>query len=172
MQSTNISKIYSIYHLLITDYVEGMERIWYLCDEFGHKSFAEYYYQVDLAEYKGFIPENYETTGLVTSSYKNLNPSILGHLHNSVISGMKDQKLLPKMLVIVLDDDLLKAIVDQNDTSSYTWGKVIHWMITDIKRMLGSYKEYLPKKSYRVGEPHIYSSRLHSIKIFGTIPTM
>ena len=59
------------------------------------------------------------------------------------------------MVIVVPDDDLFRFIEKKNDTSSFTWGKIIHWIMMEMTKTVKAYKELLLKKSQRLGEPFI-----------------
>ena len=92
-------------------------------------------------------------TGLVTKNFSNLNPSLMGRLRNSLVNGIKDQKTLPKMVVIIPDQDIIDMFLHKNDISSYTWGKIIYWLMSEYNKIIQSYKEFLPEKAKRKNHP-------------------
>ena len=135
-------------------YIKGIEKIWFISDDFGSKSYAEHYFQWEPSSFQSYALENYECSGLISSS-ASLNTSFLSRIRNSFISGIADQTTFPKLVVLVLDDELIDSVVKQNDTSSYTIGKVLHWLMSELDKSVRVMKEdYLLNKSKRANEPH------------------
>ena len=79
-------------------------------------------------------------------------PSMLGRLRNQLTNAIKLHKLLPKLIVVVLDDDLIDFLIQKNAMTSFTLEKVVHWLMKQFSRVVASYKELIPKKS--VGEKY------------------
>ena len=75
-------------------------------------------------------------------------------MRNSLVNGIFDQKYLPKLVVVVPDADILRFIEQRNDTSSYTWGKMLHWLMSEFAKIVKDYKDLLPVKAKQPGEPH------------------
>ena len=112
------------------------------------------------------MKDNYEVSGLLATGHTELNPNVPGRIRNALIRGIKDQILLPKMVIVVPDDDLLRFIQNKNDTSSFTWGKIIHWIMMEMTKTVKAYKELIPKKSQRLGEPFIIWIEAPEHKLF------
>ena len=63
--------------------------------------------------------------------------------------------MLPKYLVIVLDNDLIKYLNFYDFGVSEALGKLISYLMTEIDRMISSQRDYLPKKCKRYNMPAI-----------------
>ena len=141
----------------LPDYIRGLEKVWYISDEFGFRSFEEHYFQKNMMlkpDDKSYVTQHYEVSGFMTSSTKNLNRTMIGRFRNSLVKGLKDQVYLPKPIVLVPDDDILMMIQALNDTSSFTWGKILHWLMIEMVRSVAAQKDYLPVKSKKCTESH------------------
>ena len=65
-----------------------MEKIWFISDDFGFKSYAEFYFQRD--DLRSYIKENYEMTGLVTKKFFESQPQFNGK--NEKLTGEWHQR--------------------------------------------------------------------------------
>ena len=74
---------------------------------------------------------------------------------NQLCRAIKDQTFLPRIIVVVPYNDILMYIVGKNNTSSFTIGKVLHWLMSEFEKLIGIQKDYLPIKSKRDLLPHI-----------------
>ena len=79
-----------------------------------------------------------------------------------VVTGIECQyngKLLPlpKIIVVVPDDDIIKLFCDKEYASGITkpLSRVLNYIMTEHERAISAYKEFLPAKSLRVEYPHI-----------------
>ena len=84
-----------------------------------------------------------------------LDPSPFSRICNSLLGAIKEQMVLPRLIVIVPDDNIVSYIESRNDTSSYTIGKIIHWMMSEFNKLIASQKDFLPNKAKCTGLPHI-----------------
>ena len=54
--------------------------------------------------------DNFEVVGFMNDSANSTDPSIISHLRNMLVEAIKDKTLLPKMIIIVPDDDIINFI--------------------------------------------------------------
>ena len=81
-----------------------------------------------------------------------LNRSILGRLRNVMVTAIKEHHLLPKAIIIVLDDDLTNGI---RSHFSYVFGALLHWLCEEYSKIIEGYKDKLPVKSVKTEYPTI-----------------
>ena len=139
---------------LITGYIKGIEKIWFVGDEFVHNSYAEYYFQRSQTEFQGYVKDKYEMSGFMATNSP-LDRSLVSRIRNNLLTAIREQPVLPRIVVVVLDDNIVNFIEQKNDTSSYTIGKVIHSIMTEHNRLICSQKDYLPNKAKRLNLPQV-----------------
>ena len=88
--------------LSIAGEVRGLESLWFIGDEFCDRSFTSYVKQVKNPKDKGwFIQENYELIGVTATQYSSQIHNVLARFKNHLNNLIKQEKLLPKAVVIV-----------------------------------------------------------------------
>ena len=96
-------------------------RCWYFGDEFGRRSFEQYFQMRESAEYNSYVKANFDTIGFF-GSFVNDNPSLIGRLGNlmcTVINNKTDSRRflpLPKLIIVVPDEDIIKCFKNQIET--------------------------------------------------------
>ena len=133
-------------HFQFTEPPQGYETLWFLGDESltkasGHLSNDEL---EDL-----YIKCNYNIKFQVDNNLS-LNRSVLGHICNTMINAVNNNLLLPKAIIVILDDDLIKPIKSH---LSYVFGAMVHWLIGEFDKIVKIHKDNLPLKSRKVSYP-------------------
>ena len=83
-------------------------------------------------------------------------PNRVARVHNTLVSAMSRRATLPKIIVFILEDDIIDYI-DYNDYGvSEMMGPVMEYMTNEIRVSINKFKhKYLPKKSFRQHWPKI-----------------
>ena len=152
-------------HMYLQDYIAGYEKIWFFGDNFAFNTFAKYYQQVPLDRYDGYIRNHYEVTGFMNSKYASQQRSMLARMRNLLPNAISNQPLLPKMVVIVPDDDLIRFMRHRKcGISNLNFQRVINWLMNEYERTLLAYKEKLHSKLKKVYYPYFIwiEAPLHS----------
>ena len=68
-----------------------------------------------------------------------------------MVRALKEQVLLPKMIIIVVDDDIIRYLNFYNFGISEAFGKLINHIMVEHNRILEAYLEYLPKRAIPPG---------------------
>ena len=63
--------------------------------------------------------------------------------------------LLPKAILMVLENDILNAVNHYNPGISLLCGKVMEWLTNQFHRIITAHKEKLPSKARKFKYPHI-----------------
>ena len=90
------------------------------------------------------------------------NPSVVGRMGNLMMNAMNSSVIgkkvlpLPKLIIIVADDDIIKCLRDTKDGGlTNAFGRLINYIMTEYDRAIATYKEHLPTKCKRDGYPHM-----------------
>ena len=85
----------------------------------------------------------------MSSSLDN-NRSTLGRMLNNFAMAIEKWTLLPKVVVIIPDNDLINYV---KKSSSYVYGTLIHWLAAEFNKMVDIQKDRLPKKAVKKENP-------------------
>ena len=106
---------------------EAEEENWYLKQQFCVKTFA--------------------------STSLDLNRSTLGRIHNQLVKAINQEIILPKAIVIILDNDLILATKYTGFGTSDIYGRIIHWLSNQFAKLVAIQKDRLPKKALKPDYP-------------------
>ena len=132
--------------------VTAYDRCVFFGDDFGSRLFEQYFKARKSIDYNGYVMANFDTVGFFTNFF-NDNPSMvsrMANLMNSVIECKYNSKLmsLPKLIVIVPDNDIIKLLSEKDCFSSLSkpFSRILNYIMTEHERAIASYKDYLPAK--------------------------
>ena len=125
-----------------------------LGDDFMSRSIEKYFIR---AEIPGYMVTHADVTAHYNNKFTSINPNMLSRLRNTLVKAMNEDPLLPKFIVIVVDDDLNKLIDVEDDETDFSESitKMINYVMIKHNRELMSHKENLPKKSKKIGYPQL-----------------
>ena len=133
--------------------MKGLDAIWFISDNFGFGSFEQHYFKRDHTNFDGYIKEHFEINGYFNSK-NSLDINIFSRQRNLLVSALNENKYLPKLIVMVPDDDFISFLRKKEDIE-YLSGRMTDWLMTQIDRAIESKKEFLQAKSKRNNFPHI-----------------
>ena len=125
------------------------------------RTFAQYFQDAYQSDNKvGYIRAHYDVTSECNARIgrigdKNNLGNILNKLKYALIDCITSQVLLPKAIIMVLEDDLLKEINHFKPGISEALGRTIEWIVNQFHRVITSHKETLPSKSRKYKYPTI-----------------
>ena len=151
---------------LILEPVRGLEKIWLIGDVFGEKTYQDYYKQSGLsAENKMYGFTNFEIRDFFSSKNTSLNRIVAGRIINNLINALNEHNTLPKLIVVIQDDDIIYDMQDKPSLFFIVKG-LITWMMRETTKAIEIYKDYLPAKAKKVGWPHILWIAPPQLKFF------
>ena len=119
--------------------------VWIFGDEFAHGSFENYFKRNNNISY---TKETFDVSGFFTSRFTSNDQNAISRLRNALATAITAKVHLPKFIVIVPDDNLLRyAKIAKSETSSVSMGKLINSVMLQHNRYIEIQKEYLPSKS-------------------------
>ena len=132
------------------------DSIWFIGDDFATKSFEQNFQQRYHGEYNGFSRENYDTIGFMNNEYTSNTKNILSRMRNAFVEAVQKYVLLPKYVVIVCDNDLIKTtkkqITDGSDFEAMM-KKCVNYLMVEYRKLVDMQMSYLPKKAKRHAYP-------------------
>ena len=131
--------------------------MWILGDSFASASMEPYFKTKSLEKYGGgYIRENFDVLGKLSNKYLSNDPNLISRLHNQLVDAIHEKVILPKYLVVVLDDDLIKFLnLEPREGVAKAMGRVINEIMSDHRKLLQRQKEYLNKRSKKYMFPQI-----------------
>ena len=92
------------------------------------------------------------------SRWSSNNENMLSRLRSSLATGIAQQKsgLLPKYIVVVLDDDLITFLDFKEEGVATLLGTWIKWLAKEFTSLIQERKDQVPKKSKGDGQPLFY----------------
>ena len=118
--------------------------MWFIGDEFLEKSFGKYF-QTNINIQNSYIKNFFESKAL--SGYEKWNRSYIGRISNAVVKAINDNNcLLPKYVILVLDNEMSKAVDHEIAKSAELKAKDFQeilasqtaWLCTQIDRAIAS----------------------------------
>ena len=128
------------------------DRIWIIGDEFANNSVNLNF--TTLKEDDAYTPEHFEIKTSTSKEYGSHIRSLLGRLRNNVFLAIKKFGTLPKIMVIITEDDFVKS-TKRVDISliENMYNKMLNWLMNEIRKLIAAYNDFLPKRCKR--NPHI-----------------
>ena len=125
---------------MIVDKIPAYEKVWVIADDFGYRSYEEHYKK---QRKQAYLKDHFDITAVVNGKFTSTNPSTIGRLSNALVSMINKQELLPKYVIIVPDDDIIKSLKHRNYGISSTLGHLVDTVMTNFDKAVEIYKDYL-----------------------------
>ena len=153
MQYSNIPT-HNMNNFIFVGYIKGLEYLWILGDEFPFRTIDKYFLQHNHQEYNGHSKEHYELLACNMSKYASTDCNVISRIQNKFAKTVNEGKFLPKMVVIVPDDDIIRCVDVSKEVAPHVWMCVLSWLMKEMKCIVLTQKEFLPTKAKRNGQPH------------------
>ena len=127
--------------------VKGINHLWLIGDEFTDRSHLVHFKHAHRPEPvdQQYSSEKFELICYTTTQYSSSTRNILARFKLLIAKAIQEQILLPKIILLVPDDDIIKqSNVKDEGTSGYV--VIMSYLVEEINRMLTAYKTKLPKK--------------------------
>ena len=132
--------------------MKGIKAAWFIGDEFVTRSFSEYFKHVKTS----YTNKTFEVESFATTRYASSIREITPRLTNILANSIEKEKYLPKIIVLVLDDDFIKQLNFPNQNIKYPkLYLVLNYLVEDVHRLIANYHENLQKKARVEHFPHI-----------------
>ena len=81
---------------------------------------------------------------------------MLSRIRSCLALGISERIKLPKYIVLILDDDLIKYLSYCDQGVAALYGEWIDWLAKTFTELVSSRKSILPTKATKIGYPQIY----------------
>ena len=132
----------------------GIDKLWIIGDDFVSRNLQQYY--LDTKPDSSYVRNNFEVSGFYNNSFA-LNRSVSSRIQNAVVTAFNQQNLLPKIIVIILEDNLINNITKEEsiEVTNLVYTRVIKNLAVKIRRLIAEFKEKLPPKANRASWPKV-----------------
>ena len=100
-----------------------------------------------------YINAHYDTILVVRDMEPENNENLLSPLRNALVETINQQLLLPKAIILVLDDDMLDELDHYKTGITTSIGQLVEWLANQLHRIITNYKEAMPSKSHKFRYP-------------------
>ena len=104
------------------------------------------------------MKERFEIRPYANSKYNSATKNMLLRLQNTFASAINKNKVLPKYILIVLDDDLITFLSYKKAGVSELLGDWLKWLSEKFSKLIENKKKVLPIKCQKENEPCVYWS--------------
>ena len=143
----------------------GINKLWILGDDFVSHTCEQYFVNTYQPE-RYYAQCNFELKAVyyryipATSSQRNgenpANDNVLSRMHNALLKTMREEGAIPKILLIALEDDIIRYLNYNDYGVTAMYGKTLDYFAKTIRDMIDNFKErYLPKRAKRIDWPMI-----------------
>ena len=87
-----------------------------------------------------FTFKNFEVRDFSSSNYSSHNKNVLGRLINTLVNAVNENNTLPKLIVIIVDDDIVR---NMRHTNARQIHRVTSWLLTQYEHSILAYKDFL-----------------------------
>ena len=100
------------------------------------------------------MKDNYEVKVFNDTSLSPIT-SAAARIHNKVVEAINKHSLLPKAIVIIMDDAIIRMVHHRDYGVSEIYGALVKNLMVGLHRLILSHKESLPTKSRKFNYPTI-----------------
>ena len=149
--------MYAIFNLLyFTDQPRAYDSVWILGDVFMAHSYKQFFKNARSPNGNlGYLSAHYDISPFFYSYDDNLQGNVLNRLVNLLIMAIGEETLLPKAIIIDLDDDIMDELNHYTTGITISIGKMIEWLMNQIHNIITGYNEKLPSKSRKFKYPTV-----------------
>ena len=140
---------------MIAGFIPGYEQIWIIGDEFLTRAEGHLFNKHPILigeEDKLYITENFDVK-MKASTKLDLNTSVISRIRNQFVKAAFEFKLFPRLVVMVVDIDIISDVKYSGYGISDIYGQMLHWLITEINKVVEIHKDKLPQKSIKANYP-------------------
>ena len=149
--------------------MRGYEKIWLLGDNFAYNTLESYYKNLKNEDgiHNTYVYGNYEVHAFCTKENSNNTKNVLSRFRNALVTAFNEHSVLPKLIVVIPDDDIINQVVDDpcNKLLKH-YKKILLGLCNLFAISIQVYKDMLPEKAKREHVPHVLWIGLPTHKYF------
>ena len=110
----------------------------------------------DTTKSKTFCSNHYKLVEYSTTQYNSSVRNILARFKSLVIHAINEKKFLPKAIIFVPDDDIIKqSCLTKEDARNGDFTIIAKYLLEEIQQLIVGYKAKLPTKCKNDIDPHM-----------------
>ena len=134
------------------DQYAGTDHIWIIGDEFAAKSIQPIF--LKLTDEESFTKSNFEIKVVTNNRFSEWSNDTLSRIRNAFLNAAQNGKVIPKLITVIMEDDVIKRIGDQPELG-LIYNKIINWLFAEFKKILESTMDLVAPKSKKEDNPYI-----------------
>ena len=146
----NHKKIIQEMFIMIPGFIPAYEKVWFFGDAFMFAMF-EQNYKLQMDEMKTYVRDHFDVAGYMNNNYNSLDHNVPSRMRNLMVQAQKEQILLPKIIVVVPDSDILDYCMTKNVNEKIP--TVIDWIMRQYDKLVETHKEFLPNRAKKTKLP-------------------
>ena len=103
-----------------------------------------------------YMLDNYDVEAYAVMKDQSDIKSNIARIRNQFMIALNAEHLLPKIIDVILDDDVVRRTHIEEEGLSLVLKNLIDWLFNSVEEMIQEKKRYLPSKSVRATHPMIY----------------
>ena len=135
----------------------GLEYLWILGDRFCFDTVNTHL--ITMSDEESYIKRNFDVHNFSSCMFASNDTNILSRILNELNRGFVELKLLPKLILVVLEDDLIQVLSNKHTKAKCTappkYGREIKWLMREFVKAISIFKEFLPDRAKKDKYPHI-----------------
>ena len=141
--------------------IPGCETIWVIRDKFIAESANQYFKLACNTLMKGststgtYCGDHFEIKLFHATSYNSYLRDFMARICNTFAEALNKEKELPRAIIIVLNDDMIKYINLNGYGISMAYGRLLHYVFSEFNKMIATRKDQFPLKATREHFPEL-----------------
>ena len=107
-----------------------------------------------MPEDESFTRSNFEISTAMKNKFTNYASHPLSRYRNALVGLAKNGNVLPKLITVVLEDDLLNKI-NKNFDETIIYAKAVKWIMNEFNKVIKSLIDLLPAKAKTEEYPYV-----------------
>ena len=132
--------------------MSGFDELWFIGDNFAASTYRNNFKKAGTF----YAKERFEVKQYMNSRFSDKNQNLISRIVNSFAAGLARNKKLPRLIVVVLDEDIIENVQFDGCRVSTLYGEILQWIAAEFDRMIKERKAQLPKNALKKENPEIY----------------
>ena len=135
--------------LFLIGLITACEEIWFISDAFAFTSFEQHFKDREAETASGYVHNTFDIKGFFTNKFTHYDQNAVSRICNTLITALQEKIKLPKWIIIVMDDDLIKYIdVDSKDIAEVL-SRLLDNIMKEHNKTIAIHKDFLPPRAQR-----------------------
>ena len=102
-----------------------------------------------------YMKETFDATPFIADSKDSGDYNTASRIRNLLADAISDKLLLPKFIVMVLDDDIIEYFNYDGKGTTEQLGRIINWIMSEHEDIIKGYKAELPARALKANYPQL-----------------